>query len=174
MNIKKRSKLKNIILDRFEKKNSKTVDLLISNNSDSFISEFSSKELNNLEDVSELHILKYIKKLLSEKEIRNIMKKSIVELNYYFDINQILRLLNVAKKDEEKFKEIITNDKWKNILKEEKIEFKKIVDNVFYFEKPNEELNKIKQNIPKEVNSNSIQIFKNWIKTEKNIKSNYK
>ena len=176
---KKKSNLKSIILKQFDKKNenNKTLDFSISKkySNESILSDLnSSKELYTLDDVSELHILKYIKKLLSEKEIRNIMKKSIVDLNYYFDINQILKLLNVAKKDEEKFKEIITNDKWKNMFKEdkEKIEFKKIVNSAFYFEEPNEELNKVKQNIPQEVNSNSIQMFKDWIKSEKDMKSN--
>jgi hypothetical protein len=176
---KKKSNLKNIILKQYEKKNenNKTLDFSISKkySNESSLSDLNtSKEIYTLDDVSELHILKYIKRLLSEKEIRNIMKKSIVDLNYYFDINQILKLLNVAKKDEEKFKEIITNDKWKNMFKEgkEKIEFKKIVNSAFYFEEPNEELNKVKQNIPQEVNSNSIQMFKDWIKSEKDMKSN--
>ena len=97
------------------------------------------------------------------------MENSVKSLVYYFDNDTLLKLLKVCKNDEEKFKEIITNDKFKNFFKEEKMEFKDIIDKVFYFEEPNEKLNKLRQNLPSEVNKQSIENFKNWINNEKNM-----
>ena len=137
------------------------------------INHKSSKEIENVDDSSELHILKYVKKLLLDNKVRNKMRNSVISLNYYFDINEILKLLNVEEKDEEKFREIITNDNWKNLFKDNKRkEFKMFIENVFYFEGPNEELNKLNKNLPKDVNKKSIQQFKDWIykdKKENNI-----
>jgi hypothetical protein len=135
-----------------------------------FISHKSSKEIESIDDSSELHILKYVKKLLSDNLVRNKMRNSIVSLNYYFDINDILKLLNVEEKDKEKFREIITNDNWKNLFKDEKRkDFKIFVENVFYFEGPNEEINKLNKNLPKDINKKSIKQFKDWIHKNKKV-----
>ena len=177
---KKKSKLKNLLLDLYNSPSSeisnnkikaKNSNEIERNNLSFNINHKSSNELEKIDDSSELHILKYVKKLLLDNKIRNKMRNSIVSLNYYFDNNEILKLLNVEEKDEEKFKEIITNDKWKNLFKDEKRkEFKTFIENVFYFEGPNEELIKLKKNLPKDINKKSIQQFKDWI--HKNKKTN--
>ena len=125
--------------------------------------------MQNIEENSELNNLLYVKNLLSNEKTKKIMENSIKSLVYYFDNDTLLKLLKVCKNDEEKFKEIITNDKFKNFFKEEKMEFKDIIDKVFYFEEPNEKLNKLRQNLPSEVNKQSIENFKNWINNEKNM-----
>ena len=125
--------------------------------------------MQNIEENSELNNLLYVKNLLSNEKTKKIMENSVKSLVYYFDNDTLLKLLKVCKNDEEKFKEIITNDKFKNFFKEEKMEFKDIIDKVFYFEEPNEKLNKLRQNLPSEVNKQSIENFKNWINNEKNM-----
>ena len=130
--------------------------------------------MQNIEENSELNNLLYVKNLLSNEKTKKIMENSVKSLVYYFDNDTLLKLLKVCKNDEEKFKEIITNDKFKNFFKEEKMEFKDIIDKVFYFEEPNEKLNKLRQNLPSEVNKQSIENFKNWINNEKNMIKNGK
>ena len=177
---KKTNKLKSLILDLFNSPSSdKTIHKIKEENPNeketnyfSFnINHKSSKEIVNIDNSSELHILNYVKQLLFDNKIRNKMRNSIISLNYYFDINEILKLLNVEEKDKEKFREIITNDNWKDLFREEKRkEFKSFIENVFYFEGPNEEINKLNKILPKDVNKKSIQQFKDWI--HKNKKSN--
>lgn len=178
---KKINKLKSLILDLYNSPSSETniykyKEDNISNEKETnnlsfnFISHKSSKEIESIDDSSELHILKYVKKLLSDNLVRNKMRNSIVSLNYYFDINDILKLLNVEEKDKEKFREIITNDNWKNLFKDEKRkDFKIFIENVFYFEGPNEEINKLNKNLPKDINKKSIKQFKDWIHKNKKV-----
>ena len=120
------------------------------------------------DDYSELHNLLYIKDLLNNKQTKSLMINSLSNINYYFDNDQFLKLLKVGKKDAEKFKEIITNDEWKKLFKEDKVEFKDIIKNVFYFEESNDELNTLKKSLPMDVNKQSIEYFKNWINNERN------
>jgi hypothetical protein len=122
-----------------------------------------------IDDYSELHNLLYVKDLLNNKQTKSLMTNSLKNMNYYFDNDKFLNLLKVGKKDVEKFKEIITNDEWKKLLKGDKVEFKDIIKNVFYFEESNDELNKLKKKLPMEVNKQSIEYFKNWVNNERNV-----
>ena len=163
---KKPTKLKGIkgFLKTCFKKKSKNncpLDLSISNQK-SF-----SKEI---EDYSELQNLSYVKDLLLNEQKMQLMKKSLKDPKYFFDNDKILSMLKVSKKDEEKFKEIINNEKWKNLFINEKIEFKDAINNVFYFEDANKDLYMLKKNLPHDVNKQSIENFKNWINNEKNLK----
>ena len=171
--VKKGKNLKSIIKDYFnsntEEENNELSFKSAALSSSFLFEQKSSKELQNIEENSELNNLLYVKNLLSNEKTKKIMENSVKSLVYYFDNDTLLKLLKVCKNDEEKFKEIITNDKFKNFFKEEKMEFKDIIDKVFYFEEPNEKLNKLRQNLPSEVNKQSIENFKNWINNEKNM-----
>lgn len=139
------------------------------NKNDSSIDTEQKSFSKEIDDYSELHNLLYVKDLLNNKQTKTLMTNSLKNMNYYFDNDKFLNLLRVGKNDVEKFKEIITNDEWKKLLKEDQVEFKDIIKNVFYFEESNDELNKLKKSLPMEVNKQSIEYFKNWVNNERNV-----
>ena len=129
----------------------------------------------NNEEICELNCIIKIKDLISKDEIKNEFIKEILEKKEY-DFDKIIKSLNINKAYENKFKEIITNKKFINTFKNEKILLfnKKLINEFFYFEEYINEINELKNNLPKNTNPKSIEIFRDWIKKEENNKSGLK
>jgi hypothetical protein len=127
------------------------------------------------EEICELNCIIKIKDLISKDEIKNEFIKEILEKKEY-DFDKIIKSLNINKAYENKFKEIITNKKFINTFKNEKILLfnKKLINEFFYFEEYINEINELKNNLPKNTNPKSIEIFRDWIKKEENNKSGLK
>ena len=164
---KKKGKIKDIILRYLSNPN------LGEYNKDNFAvrRKTSNKSLNsdvclqNIEIYSFLHIIKFAYELTSDEVVRDSLVKHVfIDEN----IEQKLKKKKYSKKEEDKVKEIITNVIFKQLIENDKdsnentLTFNKYIKEVFYFEVYEE----IK---PQNVNEKSINIFKNWIKENKNI-----
>ena len=164
---KKKGKIKDIILRCLSNPN------LGEYNKDNFaVSRKTSNDslmsddcLQNIEIYSFLHIIKFAYELTSDEVVRDSLVKHVfIDEN----IEQKLKKKKYSKKEEDKVKEIITNVIFKQLIENDKdsnentLTFNKYIKEVFYFEVYEE----IK---PQNVNEKSINIFKNWIKENKNI-----
>lgn len=127
----------------------------------------------NPEEITELNCILYIRNLLTNDKIKNDFISSIKEKNNR-GIDKIIKCLKIEKNFENKFKEIINNNKFINKLENKKdLEFNnKFIKDFFYFEESLEEINDLEKNLPINSNPRSIDTFKGWIeKKEEKDKS---
>ena len=96
---------------------------------------------------------------------------NISESKNYLELDLIIKKLNVEKKDVEKLKEIIKHNNFFNDLKNS-YNFKSFLQRSIFFKKSIEEIDNLKKNVPHDVNSDSISLFEDWLKKEKDLTSN--
>ena len=115
--------------------------------------------------ISFLHVIKFTYDLILDKSINdNLIKNSFIDEN----IEKQLKNKKYLKIEEDKFKEIIANVKFKNLIynnddeNNENINVKlnELIKEVFYFEV-------YKEIEPQNANEKSINLFKEWIKNYK-------
>ena len=155
-----------------KKKKSNLINILANciNENEVIITQSQSSKVKTIiseknEEICELNCIIKIKDLISKNEIKNEYLKEIQEKKEY-DFDKIIKSLNINKTYENKFKEIITNKKFINTFKNEKnlLFNNKLINEFFYFEESINEINKLKNNLPKNTNPKSIEIFRDWIK----------
>ena len=165
-----------------KKKKSNLINILANciNENELIITKSQSSKVKTIiseknEEICGLNCIIKIKDLISKDEIKNEYLKEIQEKKEY-DFDKIIKSLNINKTYENKFKEIITNKKFINKFKNEKnlLFNNKLINEFFYFEESINEINKLKNNLPKNTNPKSIEIFRDWIKKEENNKSGLK
>ena len=181
----KKSRFTAILNDRFNLCQQKSSERIISekdedynNNSSQYIKYKSEEasiiskanEISAPKEVSQLDCIKYIYKIFSMPEYKESLI-NISESKNYLELDLIIKKLNVEKKDVEKLKEIIKHNNFFNDLKNS-YNFKSFLQRSIFFKKSIEEIDNLKKNVPHDVNSDSISLFEDWLKKEKDLTSN--